>query len=98
MFINVLKTLAQISIPEDSLNIPKTEPSSDTVSNVLTLVFGILGALSFLVIVASGLRFSLSRGNAESVAKARNGIIYSAVGLAISMLAFAIVRFVAGRV
>ena len=57
-------------------------------------LFGIMGAISFLLIVVSGLRFSLSRGNSESVAKARNSIIYSAVGLVISMLAFAIVRFV----
>ncbi len=94
MVTQVLKTLAQISIPEGDLNIPRAEPTSNTVANVLTLVFGVLGAVSLLVIVASGMRFSLSRGNSESVAKARNGIIYSAVGLGISMLAFAIVRFV----
>ena len=90
----VLHLIAQISINKGDLNIPQADPSSSTVSSALTLAFGIMGAISFLLIVVSGLRFSLSRGNSESVAKARNSIIYSAVGLVISMLAFAIVRFV----
>lgn len=91
----LIKLLAQIKINEGDLNIPMPDdPSSNTVSTVLTLAFGVMGAISFLLIVLSGLRFSLSRGNSEAVAKARNSIIYSAVGLVISMLAFAIVRFV----
>jgi uncharacterized membrane protein YjfL (UPF0719 family) len=40
------------------------------------------------------MKFVLSRGNPDAVAKARNTIIYAAVGLVISMLSFAIVRFV----
>jgi hypothetical protein len=90
----IYRLLAQISIPENTLQIPNTTPTDTTVESALTLVFGILAALSFLLIVMSGLRLTLSRGNSESIAKAKNNIIYSAVGLVISMLAFAIVRFV----
>ena len=93
------RILAQIQIEEGDLKIPKPDlldpvNAQSSVGTALELAFGILGSAAFVVMVIAGMRFVLSRGNPDGIAKARNTIVYSAVGLIISMLSFAIVRFV----
>lgn len=61
---------------------------------VLSIAFGIAGALALLIITVSGLRYITSAGNPEKVSKAKNGIIYAVVGLVIAISAEAIVAFV----
>jgi hypothetical protein len=91
----LLHIVSQIRIEESDINVPKpTPPNAATVQDALTFVFGILAAISFLMIVLSGMRYVLSRGNPDGLTKARNGIVYSAIGLVLAMSAFAIVRFV----
>ena len=95
----LFRILAQIDIDEGSLKIPKNdlldpEKAQLNVGSALQLAFGLLGSAAFVVMVIAGMRFVLSRGNPDGIAKARNTIIYSAIGLMISMLSFAIVRFV----
>ena len=65
---------------------------------VIGIVFGVAGALALLMITISGMRYITSAGNPEKTAKAKNGIIYSLVGLAIAIAAEAIVAFVLKRV
>jgi len=91
--------LSQIDIGTDELEIPTTTfaPDGDEqpiIQTILELAFGAIGAVAFLVIVIAGLQFILSRGNAEAAGKARNTIIYAAIGIVIAVLAFTIVRFV----
>ena len=95
---NFLKLLGQISITPEDLDIPKTVVNDSTVPNALQIVFGVMGVIAMLIIAIAGLQFSLSRGNPEKAGKARNAIIYAAIGLGISLVAFSIVRFVIGRV
>lgn len=91
---NFIKFIAQISISPDELEIPQTgDPSTTTVSNVLSLVFGVLGGIALIIIVYAGIQFILSRGEPQKAATARNTIIYAGVGLAIAVSAFTIVRF-----
>jgi hypothetical protein len=94
----IIEILAQVSINEDKLKIPKGQADSSTIAVALEIVFGILGSVAFLMIVLSGLRYTLSRGNSDQIAKAKNSIIYSAVGLVLAVLAFSIVRFVVRNV
>lgn len=70
---------------------------STTVKTVLTITFGILGALSLLFITIGGLRYVISQGDPQATTKAKNTIIYALVGLAIAITAQAIVTFVIGR-
>ncbi len=91
----LIQILAQISLNENELNIPKTEPTSNTVTDILSILFAIMGAVAFLIIVLAGMRYSLSRGNPDAVSKSKNAIIYAAVGLVVAMMAFSIVRFIA---
>lgn len=87
--------IAQISIDKSELDIPTTDPiTGGTVDQALTLVFGIAGAVAFLIIIYAGIQYILSRGEPEKTKKARDTIIYAAVGLGIAVLAFSIVTFV----
>jgi hypothetical protein len=91
---------ASIKIPDGntttsySTGLPTVNASSSELQAVLQIVFGIITAVTVLVIVISGLRFVLSQGNPENVTKARETIIYALVGLVISLTAEILVSFV----
>jgi hypothetical protein len=77
--------------------LPDSTANSDTIKTIIQIVFGILGALAFLMITISGLRYILSAGDPQRASKAKDGLIYSLVGLAIAVAAESIVAFVGGR-
>ncbi len=86
-------------IDPDELKIPKGTHINDvTIQNGLQIIFGIAGAVAFLIIVYAGLKYTLSQGDPAGTAKAKDTIVYAIVGLIIAVLAFAIVRLVVGRV
>jgi len=74
------------------------EVQSTQLTNIFQYLFGFIGALAVLIIVIAGLRFILANGDPQSVAKARNTIIYAAVGLALAVSAEIIVTFVLNNV
>ena len=78
--------------------LPLVQASGSSVSLILQLLFGVIGALAVLIIVISGLRFILANGDPQTISQARNTIIYAAVGLAIAVSAEIIVTFVLGHV
>lgn len=67
---------------------------SKTLTAIFMIVFGVLGGISLIVLVISGLKFTLSRGNPEAIGKLRSTIIYAAVGLAVALGATALIQFV----
>lgn len=71
-----------------------TDTGPGKVQAILSVVFGLTGAISFLVITIAGFRYVISRGDPGAVAKAKNTIIYAAVGMIISVSAFSLVAFV----
>jgi hypothetical protein len=78
-------------------NLPTPDASSTAVQTILAIAFDIIGALALLMVVVSGLRYILSTGDPQKTVKARDGIIYSLVGLAIAIAARAIIAFVVER-
>ncbi len=64
------------------------------ISAFLPYVFGIAGFLSIIIIVISGIQFIISSGNPEAAASARNRLIFALIGLAVIILAFAILQIV----
>jgi hypothetical protein len=78
-------------------NLPVVNADSGTVSTVLGIVFGIAGGLALLMITVSGLRYILAAGDPEKISKAKNGIVYALVGLAIAIAAESIVYFVGSQ-
>ncbi len=61
---------------------------------ILEIALGIIGAFALLIITVSGFRYITSGGNPEKTAKAKNGLIYSLVGLVVAISAEAIVAYV----
>ena len=69
-----------------------------TIGNVTNLLLMAVGAISIIMIVVGGILFALSNGDSSKVAKARNTVLYAAIGLIVSLLAAAIVNLAFGRV
>lgn len=77
--------------------LPTPDANQDALKTILSIVFGIIGGLSLLIITVSGLRYITAAGDPQKISNAKNGIIYSLVGLAIAIAAQAIVSFVVIR-
>lgn len=69
-----------------------------TIGNVTNLLLMAVGAISIIMIVVGGILFALSNGDSSRVTKARNTVLYAAIGLIVSLLASAIVNLAFGRV
>lgn len=90
--------LAEVSFNENQLNVPKTPATGSQVETILRLVFIIAGVVCVIVITIAGLNYVLSSGDPQKVSKAKDTILYAVIGLAVSILAFAIVSFVLGKI
>lgn len=67
-------------------------------ANLLNTVFVWAGILCVIMIVIAGIEYAISIGNPGKVSKAKNTIMYAAIGLVIIIAAAAIVNFVVGAV
>ncbi|MNY81379.1 hypothetical protein D3C86_2229240 [compost metagenome] len=54
----------------------------------------IIGALSVIMLIIGGIRYTVSGGNASAITAAKNTIMYAIVGIIVAVLAYAIVNFV----
>jgi hypothetical protein len=79
------------------VNLPQVPANGTSVQTVLEMVFGVLGALAVLMVTVSGLRYVLSAGDPSKIARAKDGIIYSLVGVAVAISAEGIIYFVLSR-
>jgi len=93
------RVFAAAPTPISGGSLPRVDVSNNGtfIPTVLGIVFGIAGGLALLMITVSGLRYILSAGSPEKISKAKNGIIYSLVGLAIAIAAESIVYFVGSQ-
>lgn len=83
----------------DTSGIPGTKtPTATNFMNVLQYIFGIIAAISFLMIVFAGFKYVISIGDPQKIVSARKTIVYAIVGLIVSLSATAIVSFVIGAV
>ncbi len=62
-----------------------------TVTNTALFV---IGAISVIMLIYGGIRYTTSAGNEKSVTAAKNTILYAIVGIIVALLAYAIVNFV----
>jgi len=56
----------------------------------------LIGAVSVLMLIYGGIRYTISGGDSASVTAAKNTILYAIVGIIVALLAYAIVNFVIG--
>jgi hypothetical protein len=74
--------------------LPKVTASNANAQAIFQVVFGIMGAIAVIVIIISAIQLVTSQGDPQAVGKARDTIIYAAVGLAIALSAEVLVSFV----
>lgn len=72
-------------------DLPQVDAGDQQLQIIFNTVFAIMAAVAVLIIVIAGFRYVISRGDPQAVAKARNAIIYAAIGLVVIMTAYAIV-------
>ena len=64
------------------------------VISLIQVVLTIVGVLTVAMIIYGGVTYIISTGDAVKIQRAKNTILYGVVGLVISLMAFAIVRFI----
>jgi len=75
----------------DSGNVGSVEEVVQTAINVLLFIVGLV---SVIMIIISGIRYTTSGGDSGAVTSAKNTLLYSVIGLVVAFLAYAIVNFV----
>lgn len=72
----------------------KNDNAGTLISQIVNTLLFIIGALAVVMIIFGGIQYTTSAGDAGRVAKAKNTIIYSVVGLIVAFLAYAVVNWV----
>lgn len=67
------------------------EPIFKTITNVLLFI---IGAISVIMLIIGGIRYTTSAGDSGAVTSAKNTILYAIVGIIVAILAYAVVNFV----
>ena len=57
-----------------------------------------VGALSVIMLIWGGIRYTTSAGDSNKVTAAKNTVLYAIVGLVVAILAYAIVNMVIGKI
>ncbi len=82
----------------DLSSLPNAAASNTTLLSLYNIVIGLFGSVALLVLIIAGLRYVTSNGDPNTMAKTKNTIIYAAIGLVVSMLAFSIVNYALGHI
>lgn len=61
---------------------------------ITNIALYLIGAISVLMLIYGGIRYTISGGDSKNVTAAKNTILYAIVGIIVAILAFAIVNFV----
>lgn len=68
------------------------------IGKIINSILGVVGSLALLMFVYGGLTWMTSSGNQEKVKKGRDIIVWSAIGLAVIFISYALTRFVLSTV
>ncbi|MFZ1410182.1 MAG: pilin [Micropruina sp.] len=68
-------------------------PLFQTITNVLLFI---IGAVSVVMLIIGGFRYTVSQGDSSALTSAKNTILYSIIGIIVALLAYGIVNFVIG--
>lgn len=72
----------------------KGNDAQSLIGTLVNVLLFIVGSLAVVMIIASGIFYVISSGDAGKVAKAKNTLLYSIVGLVVAFIAFALVNWV----
>ena len=72
-------------------------PGSIWTNIVNTMIF-VVGAVSVIMVVVGGLKYTLSGGDSSGIKSAKDTILYAIIGLVIASFAYSIVNFVLSKI
>lgn len=67
-------------------------------TTIVNILLFLIGAISVIMLIVGGIRYTTSAGNSAAVTGAKNTILYAIIGLIIAFLAYAIVNWVLAAV
>ena len=67
---------------------------SSVVGIIVNVLLFVVGIISVIMIIISGLKYATSNGDTGNVTSAKNTLLYAVVGLIVAFVAFAIVNWV----
>ncbi|HVE80553.1 MAG TPA: hypothetical protein VNA68_00185 [Candidatus Dormibacteraeota bacterium] len=67
------------------------------ISNLINMGFYLAGTIAVVILIIGGIGYIGSTGDPARITKAKNTILYAVIGLIVTILAYAIVGFVIGR-
>jgi hypothetical protein len=83
----------------DTGNTPDTLFGQDSIfTTVVNVLLFLIGAISVIMLIIGGIRYTISGGDSGNVTAAKNTIMYALIGLVVAFLAFAIVNWVLGAI
>ena len=81
----------------DGVNDTTSDPQALVKQFVNIFLFAV-GALSVIMLIWGGIRYTTSAGDSNKVQAAKNTVLYAIVGLVVAILAYAIVNMVIGKI
>lgn len=66
-------------------------PLFKVITNVLLFI---IGAVSVVMLIIGGFRYTVSQGDSQALTSAKNTILYSIIGIIVALLAYGVVNFV----
>jgi hypothetical protein len=66
-------------------------------SDFFGMVYFAAGIVCVVVIIAAGILYTTSGGDASKITKAKNALLYAIIGLVVILFAFVITQFILGR-
>ncbi len=64
------------------------------ITSILNAIIGVIGLVAVVFIIIGGINYMTSSGDSQKTKKAKDTILYAAIGLIVCALAFAVVNFV----
>lgn len=85
---------AVIEIVDPSKLPHTTKADNSTMNTLLSMFFVTLGALAVLIIMIAAFRYVFAQGDPQKTSTAKNTILYAAIGLVITAMAYVIVSYI----
>ena len=64
--------------------------------DITDVLLFIIGAVSVVMIIFGGIKYTISQGDSSAVTSAKNTILYAVIGLVVAILAYAVIHYVIG--
>lgn len=94
--VGVYQPCTGVATTDSAVCASKADSANTLILTIVNTLLFVVGIASVIVIIIGGIMYTTSTGDASSVTKAKNTILYAIVGVVVSFLAFAIVNWVVG--